>query len=99
MQKSLTQVFSISCRPAYQIVQYWIKGISKECSLWTASLQQDKRLSRKPSLNKRSRSCELVDFMEVMEYYFQYTQVDAQREAMHEKLFNQYRGSPFSKSA
>jgi len=99
MEKSLAQVFSKSCSPAYQLVQYWIKGISKKCSIWTAMLQQDNKLNMKPSVNKSSRPQELIQLMEAMEYYFQHTQVDAQREAMHEKLFNRYRGSPFSKSA
>ncbi len=62
-------------------------------------LQQDNKLNMKPSVNKSSRPQELIQLMEAMEYYFQHTQVDAQREAMHEKLFNRYRGSPFSKSA
>ncbi len=96
MKASLESVFSKTEIPSYQLIQNWIKNMLVSCGIWLGILQSLSGKCLVPQNNKSRYSRELIHLMLILEEYFKECKTSEEIEIMHGKLFNRYRGSPFS---
>jgi hypothetical protein len=95
--ESVAGVFAGKVSPSYQVVQHWIHGMKRGAAVWVGLLQGETGAT--PSgwpTAAPGRPVELVHLMVLLDRYLAGASSVGEREALHGRLYNRYRGSPFS---